>query len=296
MFKSQRRFIKKHVISVSIILVGFIAAGTGIYLYYDHTMTAIDSSRASTEAFIVSNYKKIADVNHAKAAAAAALKAQQEAAAAQAVADQSKNATSQTASILDSSACNNSTTHNNPSNIDVLVNKKHCLQPLAFAPSDLVYIAGTSFKLSAKAAPSFNAMSAAAAAAGVGFSVTSSYRSYSTQISTYNSWVATSGQAAADTYSARPGYSEHQTGLAVDLEANGQALSDFHTTSAYTWLQAHAVEYGFIQRYPAGYQNITGYETEEWHYRYVGVEVAQDMKLQNKPTLEQYWNMSGGDY
>lgn len=296
MFKKERRFVKKHIISVSIILIGFIATTTGLYLYYNYETNVTKANIKSANAFISSTYQKMAQVNTAKAAA---LKAQQEAAAAaaaKAVADQSKNATSQTASVLDSTACNTSTTHNNPSNIDVLVNKKHCLQPLTFVPSDLVSVANTSFKLSAKAAPSFNAMFDAAAAAGEGFQITSSYRSYSTQITTYNSWVATSGQAGADTYSARPGYSEHQTGLAIDLEADGKALSEFLSTTQYAWLQAHAAEYGFIQRYPDGQQSVTGYETEEWHYRYVGVAVAQDMKAKNIPTLEQYWGMSGGDY
>jgi len=137
----------------------------------------------------------------------------------------------------------------------------------------------------------------AAAAAGQALAVTSSYRSYATQVTTYNYWVSISGKDGADTYSARPGYSEHQTGLALDVQtADGRSLSNFAGTSQYQWLQAHAHEYGFIQRYVAGYESVTGYSAEEWHYRYVGVDVATDMRTKGIKTLEQYWSMTGGDY
>ncbi len=122
-----------------------------------------------------------------------------------------------TASSADGASCNTSTSHNDPSRIDVLVNKKHCIQPLQFAPSDLITVQGAT--LSAKAAEAYVALFNAAAQAGQPFYVTSSYRSYATQITTYNYWVAQSGPAGADTYSARPGYSEHQTGLVIDVAA-----------------------------------------------------------------------------
>jgi D-alanyl-D-alanine carboxypeptidase len=168
------------------------------------------------------------------------------------------------------------------------------MQPVGYAPTDLTTSNGAT--LSAKAMPAFLQMYAAAAATGQPFYVTSSYRSYTTQISTYNHWIATSGQAGADTYSARPGYSEHQTGFAFDVAANGCTLDCFGSTSQYQWFQQHAADYGFIQRYYAGYESITGYKAEEWHYRYVGVEVAKDMQAKGVKTLEQYWNISGGDY
>ena len=192
------------------------------------------------------------------------------------------------------SSCNSSTTHNDPTSIDVMVNKKHCLIPIDYAPTDLVSMDGAT--ISAKAAPSFDAMIKAAASAGIDLTVTSSYRSYATQQSVYAGWVAESGQAAADTYSARPGYSEHQTGFAVDLGANGETLSNFNGTPAANWLIANAATYGFIERYPSGYEAITGYEDEEWHYRFVGTTVAEDMQAKGIKTLEQYWNMAGGDY
>ena len=115
-------------------------------------------------------------------------------------------------------------------------------------------------------------------------------------MSTYAYWVSVSGASGADTYSARPGYSEHQTGYAFDVAAGGCALDCFGTTSQYQWMQQHAAEYGFIQRYYAGYESITGYKAEGWHYRYVGVDVAQDMKAKGIKTLEQYWSIPGGDY
>ena len=218
------------------------------------------------------------------------MKAKQEAAAKQAAEDSKKGTTSN----IDPKACNSASTHNNPSSIDVVVNKKHCMQPLGYAPGDLVTANGAT--LSAQAIDSFKQMYAAAASAGQPFSVTSSYRSYTMQISTYNYWVAKSGQAGADTYSARPGYSEHQTGFVLDVAAPGCSLDCFGTTSQYQWFQQNAANYGFIQRYYSGYESITGYTAEEWHYRYVGVMVAKDMQAKGVKTLEQYWNVPGGNY
>lgn len=166
--------------------------------------------------------------------------------------------------------------------------------PLSFIPSDLVTTNGAT--LSAKAADSFNKMFAAAAAAGQPFTVSSSYRSYQTQVSTYNYWVSVNGQAAADTVSARPGFSEHQTGFVIDVGAGSCILDCFGGTSQYSWFQKNAATYGFIQRYYLGYEHITGYAGEEWHYRYVGTAVAKDMQARGIKTLEQYWNIEGGDY
>lgn len=193
-----------------------------------------------------------------------------------------------------SNGCNTASIHNNPAAIDVLVNKKHCLTPLSYTPGDLVTSNGAT--LSAKAMDSFTNMFNDASAAGQPFNVSSSYRSYATQVSTYNYWVSVSGQAGADTYSARPGFSEHQTGFVIDVAAGGCSLSCFGGTTQYQWFQENAAKYGFIQRYYSGYESITGYVSEEWHYRYVGVAVAQDMKAKNIKTLEQYWGLEGGDY
>ena len=114
----------------------------------------------------------------------------------------------------------------------------------------------------------------------------SSYRSYSTQNYLYNNYVNSSGKSAADTFSARPGYSEHQTGLATDI--NTASSSDhFENTKEYEWLINNSYKYGFILRYPKGKEYITGYQFEPWHYRYVGTEIAKYIS-ENNITYEEY--------
>ena len=136
----------------------------------------------------------------------------------------------------------------------------------------------------------FNTMKSAASNEGVYFDVFSGYRSYNTQRSTYQGWVNQDGQAAADTYSARPGHSEHQSGLAADI--NGYGVR-FEESKATEWLASNAYKYGFILRYPQGKQGVTGYKYESWHFRYVGVELAT--KLYNGGnwiTLEEYFDIT----
>ena len=136
----------------------------------------------------------------------------------------------------------------------------------------------------------FNNMKAAANAEGVDFSIFSGYRSYSNQKSTYQGWVNKDGQAAADTYSARPGHSEHQSGLAADINGYG---ARFDESIATEWMAKNAYKYGFILRYPQGKQSITGYVYESWHFRYVGVDLAT--KLYNGGnwiTLEEYFGIT----
>ena len=198
--------------------------------------------------------------------------------------------------LTTTNACNTAVKHNNPASTDVVINKKHCLVPESYEPADLVTDSDNNVTLSAKAMTHFEDMFKAAAAAGQSFRVTSSYRSYVDQVSTYNYWVSTSGIAGADTYSARPGFSEHQTGFVVDVAAGSCVLDCFGSTTQYTWLQEHAADYGFIQRYYAGYESTTGYKAEEWHYRYVGKTVAKAMKTKGIKTLEEYWDIEGGDY
>lgn len=183
----------------------------------------------------------------------------------------------------------------NPASITVVVNKKHCFSPMTWEPSDLTLVG--QYYMRAEAAQYTQAMIDAAAGAGLGFAVSSGYRSYDNQVSTYAYWVEVNGsQAEADKVSARPGYSEHQTGLVADLKTGSCELECFGTSSAYQWLVAHASAYGFIQRYPEGLSSITGYQTESWHWRYVGTAVAQDMKAKGIETLEQYFGVTGGDY
>jgi LAS superfamily LD-carboxypeptidase LdcB len=118
----------------------------------------------------------------------------------------------------------------------------------------------------------FLEMKNAAAKDGISLWICSGFRSYSTQSWLYNSYVNRDGRAKADTYSARPGYSEHQTGLAMDIN---NASSSFNNTREARWLANNCWKYGFIIRYPNGKQNITGYKYESWHVRYLGKDMAK---------------------
>jgi len=134
----------------------------------------------------------------------------------------------------------------------------------------------------------------------------SGFRSYATQVQLYNSYASKDGVALADTYSARPGFSEHQTGLTFDLKDHTgdlYCLNDGVTygcnRSTYNkstdWVALHAHEYGFIVRYFDATQSVTGYTGEPWHLRYLGVDLAT--KVYNSGvTLEEYLGVEGGDY
>ena len=115
------------------------------------------------------------------------------------------------------------------------------------------------------------------------------------QTKLYNNYVDREGQAAADTYSARPGYSEHQTGLAFDiLDSHGNLLDGPEYHDAIHWLHTHAHEYGFIIRFQPGKEAITGYQAEAWHLRYVG-DKATDI-YNSGLSLEEYFGVPGGNY
>lgn len=129
--------------------------------------------------------------------------------------------------------------------------------------------------LTSETSQAFAELAAGAANDGLSIYVSSGFRSYWDQDYIYNNYVAQSGQATADTFSARPGHSEHQTGLAIDVNEISDA---FIGTPEAIWLEEHCTEYGFIIRYPKGKQQITGYKYEPWHIRYVGKTVAQQFK------------------
>ena len=136
----------------------------------------------------------------------------------------------------------------------------------------------------------FNEMKTAAAADGISLKIVSGFRSYKTQKNLYNNYVKRDGKTKADTYSARAGHSEHQTGLAMDINRAGSA---FNGTPEAKWLSNNAYKFGFILRYPEGKTNETGYKFESWHYRYVGEELAT--KLYNDGdwiTLEDYFGIT----
>ena len=109
---------------------------------------------------------------------------------------------------------------------------------------------------------------------GLNIWIQSGYRSYNYQNGLYESYVKSSGKAAADTYSARAGHSEHQSGFAFDLNSITDA---FASTKEGIWVNAHCYKYGFIIRYPKGKENETGYKYESWHLRYVGKELAKEL-------------------
>jgi zinc D-Ala-D-Ala carboxypeptidase len=192
------------------------------------------------------------------------------------------------------------------SSLWAVVNKKQALNPLNYAPSDLVVpsiplrsnITGDEKYVSNKMAPALQKMVSDAAGAGVHLNLQSGYRSYNFQTSLYNSYVKQQGQAAADRQSARAGHSEHQTGLAADLGGTSQpgcnVAQCFANTTEGQWLAANSYKYGFIIRYPSDKESITGYEYEPWHVRYVGVDLATEMHNQGVKTLEEFFGVPGG--
>lgn len=274
---------------IAVLLFG---ASLGAVIYFGNEAKA--KQEAETKQTLAKLDKAL---DKAKAARAAKLKAEAEAkkAAEQKAAADAALAQQQAGKVVTPKGCAISGAHGNPNLIDVVINKKHCFNPIDFVPSDLTSYNG--FVVSAKIVPDMTAMFNAAAAAGVPLSLTSAYRSYNNQVATYNNWVAVNGStAAADTVSARPGYSEHQTGFAFDLSAGGCSLECFRGSAQYQWMLTNAATYGFIERYPQGLESITGYSPEAWHWRYVGPATAQEMKAKGIKTLEQLWNISGGGY
>ena len=191
---------------------------------------------------------------------------------------------------------------NNPASPLVLANKHHPLVPQQYVPTDLVLPAilnGSTEPplLRSEAAAAAERMFTAAAGEGVNINIKSSYRSYETQVSVYNGYVAAKGVAAADSTSARPGFSEHQTGLAMDIgDANAGTACDFAScfaaTGAAQWVAAHGADYGFVVRYLPGQESVTGYLAEPWHLRYLGASVAQDMKVRGIHSYEKYVGLS----
>ena len=130
----------------------------------------------------------------------------------------------------------------------------------------------------------------AAAKDGINIFLSSGFRTYDYQQILYNNYVNESGQAAADTFSARPGYSEHQTGLAIDVNITDDS---FAGTPEAIWLENHCHEYGFIIRYPQGKDAITGYKYEPWHIRYVGSDIANKIhSMGANATLEELYGIT----
>ena len=186
----------------------------------------------------------------------------------------------------------------NPASFWVVVNKLRPLDPQDYAPTDLVEVpvAHTNVPyLRAEASKAVVRMFRAITAdTGLALQSQSAYRSYDTQVSVYAGHVADRGVAGADKVSARPGFSEHQTGLSLDisdLPASCGLNTCLLDTPEGEWLAANAYKYGFILRYPEGKTPVTGYSYEPWHYRFVGVELATEMHDTGIQTLEEFFGL-----
>ena len=182
----------------------------------------------------------------------------------------------------------------------VVVNKHRPLSPAAYVPADLVRpsvrlaVSGEAALLNSTTAAAAEAMFAAAATAGIIMTLASGYRSFATQTVTYNNYVNSRGQAEADTASARPGHSEHQTGWSFDIGDGGGACSFqpcFAEQPAAVWATANAHRFGFVVRYPWMFHPITGYYYEPWHLRYIGVDASTEMQKRGIATLEEYFGL-----
>ncbi|RAV21351.1 D-alanyl-D-alanine carboxypeptidase family protein [Paenibacillus contaminans] len=186
-----------------------------------------------------------------------------------------------------------------PESITVLVNKQNML-PDNYNPTDLVYpdIPFTfkekleKRKMRKEAAEAIEQLFAGAKKDDISLAGVSAYRSHATQTSLFNSYVKKDGLEKAKTYSAVPGTSEHETGLAIDVSgSDGKCAAQdcFGGTKEAKWLAEHAHEYGFIIRYPKGKDKITGYQYEPWHIRYVGTKMAKEIADKGS-TLEEHLN------
>jgi len=172
--------------------------------------------------------------------------------------------------------------------ITILVNKYNKL-PDNYEPYDLVSLSYDSFyTLRKDAAESFEKLTSAALIDNVVFYPFSAYRSFATQKVLYTRYKNRDGEELADTYSARPGFSEHQLGLAVDIRSN--TLNDNLTDKDYEWILNNSYKYGFIVRYPKGKSHITQFIEEPWHLRYLGIELATKV-YESGLTYDEYYDI-----
>ena len=172
----------------------------------------------------------------------------------------------------------------------ILVNKYYYLEN-NYVPNNLEKISSnyalSNMKLVNVAKDAYEEMAKAAQKDKRKLVVMSAYRSYDYQVNLYNRYAKKDGTDKADTYSGRPGFSEHQTGLAFDLYNGKTVYTRFEETKEFEWMQENAYKYGFILRFPKDKERETGYVYEAWHYRYVGKDIAKEIKEKNI-TLEEY--------
>ncbi|WP_308287720.1 M15 family metallopeptidase [Cryobacterium sp. 1639] len=185
-----------------------------------------------------------------------------------------------------------------PNSIWVVVDKLRPLNPTDYAPADLVDVPvpfANPPRLRQEASDAVVSLFATfTAETGLALQSQSAYRSFDAQTRVYTGDVAALGQAGADLSTARPGTSEHQTGLTIDISAQpGQcSLSAcFGDTPHGQWLAENAWRFGFLLRYPADKTAITGYEFEPWHYRYIGIDLATEMRETGVTTLEEFFGI-----
>ena len=184
-----------------------------------------------------------------------------------------------------------------PSSIWVIVNKTHPINPTDFRPEiDIV----RGYQVAPPAAGPLQRLLDASDRRGLGFKIASAFRSYDYQLHVHAATAATRGDAEADLVSARAGYSEHQTGLAVDLVTPADPGCDFEACFAGTpggrWLARNAWRFGFVVRYQPATTAVTGYAAEPWHLRYVGRPLAAELHRTGIATLEEFFGVPGGAY
>jgi len=169
--------------------------------------------------------------------------------------------------------------------ICIIVNKYYKV-PDGYSPPDLVNVDGQ--KMRKEAADAFVKMRNDASRENLRIRAVSGYRTVSYQRGLYNRYLSSDSQENVDRYSARPGYSEHHTGLAVDVFGSIDGLRQFENTPEFPWVRDNCYKYGFIIRYFEETEDITGYESEPWHLRYVGARVSTDMKEKGINSFEEY--------
>ncbi len=169
--------------------------------------------------------------------------------------------------------------------ICIIVNKYYKV-PDGYSPPDLVNVDGQ--KMRKEAADAFLKMRNDASRENLRIRAVSGYRTVSYQRGLYNRYLSSDSQENVDRYSARPGYSEHHTGLAVDVFGSVDGLRQFESTPEFPWVRDNCYKYGFIIRYFEETEDITGYESEPWHLRYVGARVSTDMKEKGINSFEEY--------
>ena len=180
-------------------------------------------------------------------------------------------------------------------NTPYIIANKHYALGSDYVPENLVqlsskYGTGKNNQMVQVAKDAFESLCKAAEDQGYTIRGISGYRSYEYQEELYNNYVLQDGKDEADTYSSRAGHSDHQTGLAIDVSDGDTPYTSFGETDEFRWMQDNAYLYGFILRFPKGKENITGYQYESWHYRYVGVDIATYIH-ENNVTFEEYYEM-----